>query len=60
MDLKELKSSERLILALGDFSTEMMELMHKATDLERDDERELRETLRLIHELMARVGYTTS
>ena len=46
MDLKELKSSERLILSLGEFSTEVMELLHrKDAQLTEDDLAELREVL---------------
>jgi hypothetical protein len=56
----DLKSSENVIRALGDFSTEIMQLMHGARALSEYDERELKETLSLIHELMARIGYTTS
>jgi hypothetical protein len=61
VDLKELHSSQRLILALGDFSPEVMQLLHQPdAKLTEDDLTELRETLAEIHQLMARIGYTTS
>ena len=61
MDLKELKSSQRLILSLGDFSTEVMELLHReGANLTEADIRTLKEALAEIHQLMARIGYTTS
>jgi hypothetical protein len=48
MDLKELRSSQRLIL--GDFSTEVMELLHRpGANLTEDDLTELRETLAEVH-----------
>jgi hypothetical protein len=60
MDLKDLRSSTALIHALGDFSTEIMELMHGPNELSEQDTQELRETLAEIHHLMARIGYAVS
>ena len=60
MDLKDLESSENFIRALGDFSNEVMQLMHKQRKLSRGDTTELRETLEVVHELMARIGYVAS
>ncbi len=60
MDVKDLKSSSNVIKALGEFSGEIMELMHKAKNLPEDEECELRETLAEIHQLMARIGYSSS
>jgi hypothetical protein len=60
MDLKDLQSSDSVIRALGDFSTELMELLHNKDGLSADDEAEIRQTLVEIHHLMARIGYTAS
>jgi hypothetical protein len=60
MDLKDLRSSETVIRALGDFSTEIMELLHNRDGMSADDEKELRDTLAAIHELMARIGHSVS
>jgi hypothetical protein len=53
MDLKNLRTSSTVIRAPGDFSGEIMELMHKDQALREDDLRELRETLDGIHRLFA-------
>jgi hypothetical protein len=46
---------------LGDFSTEVMELMHRpGANLTEDDLRDLRETLEEVHQLMAKIGCSVS
>ena len=60
MDLKDLQSSENVIRALGDFSTELMQLLHNRDGMPAEDEEEIRATLAEIHHLMSRIGYPTS
>ena len=60
MDLKDLKSSENVIRALGDFSTEIMELMQNRDGMDTATEKELRDVLQDIHELMSKIGYSVS
>ena len=60
MDLKDLKSSENLIRALGDFSTEIMEHLQNRDGMSTIEEKELRDTLSAVHGLMGRIGYSVS
>lgn len=60
MNLKNLQSSDAVIRALGDFSTEIMAIMHNRDGMSVDDEKELRGTLAAIHALMARIGESVS
>jgi hypothetical protein len=60
MDLKDLQSSDNVIRALGDFSTELLQLLHNRDGMSSEDEAEIRQTLAEIHHLMSRIGYVAS
>jgi hypothetical protein len=59
MDLKDLKSSERLISVLGDCTSEILQLVHERRDMSEDDQL-VHEALQEVHEPIAGTGYTSS